>query len=460
MKDLSTTTQRTLNATTVAVASILANSRLSIPHYQRPYKWQQRHVGQLLEDIQRFQKKSAYRLGSLVLHENEDKLDIVDGQQRTISLALIVRAFINHNPRLKNLKLRTKIKTLEASLFNPELPHPLSQKNISENYRFIAQRVHNLEEETMLFLLDKCEFVQFTLQDLSSAFQFFDSQNARGKDLEPHDLLKAYHLRAFSDRDEGLKETVIAKWENTDTKKLAGLFRYFLYRIKSWSNYNSARFFSKADVNLFKGVDLDYSRDLPFTQIIRLADVYTRAYNRAPDRELDGQKMDFPFQLEMPVVNGRMFFEMVTHYLKQSEAMWENVKQQMSKNSKAEKVITTLENYHGRQRDGDKYLRQLFDAALLQYIDKFGYSDIETVICHLFVWGYRLRLEKQRVQLATMDNHAFESNGYLHIIRKALKPNEVTTTPYPMHIALNYTRTKELQEVFKLLLGENIFNNG
>ena len=39
--------------------------------------------------------------------------------------------------------------------------------------------------------------VEVVLQDISEAFQFFDSQNARGKDLEPHDLLKAYHLGAL-----------------------------------------------------------------------------------------------------------------------------------------------------------------------------------------------------------------------------------------------------------------------
>jgi hypothetical protein len=30
----------------------------------------------------------------------------------------------------------------------------------------------------------------FALTDVSEAFQFFDSQNARGRDLESHDLLK------------------------------------------------------------------------------------------------------------------------------------------------------------------------------------------------------------------------------------------------------------------------------
>lgn len=35
-------------------------------------------------------------------------------------------------------------------------------------------------------------------KDISEAFQFFDSQNARGKALYPHDLLKAYHLREMA----------------------------------------------------------------------------------------------------------------------------------------------------------------------------------------------------------------------------------------------------------------------
>lgn len=48
--EASTTAQRTLNATTVAVASILANPRLSIPHYQRPYKWQQHIMLSQAED--------------------------------------------------------------------------------------------------------------------------------------------------------------------------------------------------------------------------------------------------------------------------------------------------------------------------------------------------------------------------------------------------------------------------
>lgn len=453
-------TNQTLNAHTVAVGKILTDTRLSIPHYQRPYKWQQQHVAQLLEDIQHFSDRSAYRLGSLVIHEDNDKLEVVDGQQRTITLALIIRAFINQVKEIENLKLRLKIEELKDELFNPVLEHPLSRKNALENYRFIEQRIHNLSEETMLFLLEKCEFVQFTLNTLSSAFQFFDSQNARGKDLDPHDLLKAYHLRAFNDRSEEEKEQAIKKWEDTDAKKLAGLFQYYLFRIKSWGNYRSARYFTKSHVNLFKGIDLEQSYQWPFTQMIRMADVHTVAYNRELNRKLDQQKMAFPFQLEMPVVNGRLFFEMITHYLSQTEKMWEGVKASISQGSQAAMVMDTLETYDGRNRDGDKYINQLFKAALLQYTDKFGLSEIETVVCHLFVWAYRLRIEKQRVYLATMDNHAFKNDSYLFIIKNALHPKEVIATPYPIFISLNYRKTEDLQEVMKKILGSNIFNNG
>ena len=450
---------QTLDAKTVSVATILGNSRLTIPHYQRPYKWQQRHVAQLLEDIQHFNDRSAYRLGSLVLHENGDKLEIVDGQQRSITLALILLAFINRDQPAENLKLRQKLEQIKDKLFNPVLEHPLSRKNAAENYRFIEQRIHNLQEETILFLLEKCEFVQFTLNDLSSAFQFFDSQNARGKDLDPHDLLKAFHLRAFTDRDEEAKEMAIQKWENTDAKKLAGLFQYFLFRIKLWGNHRSARFFTKSHVDLFKGVNLDKTRQWPFTQMMRMADVHTTSYNQELNRKLDSQEMKFPFQLEMPVMNGRLFFEMITHYLTQVEQMWEGVKTNIEQGSHAAEIIEILENYPGRDRDGDKYIRQLFDAALLQYTDKFGYSEIETVLCHLFVWAYRLRLEMQRVQLATMDNHAFGENSYLHLIKHALHPKEVTANPYPLHIDLRYDSTDALQKMMKKLLGEKIFEN-
>ncbi|MDY6106298.1 MAG: DUF262 domain-containing protein, partial [Candidatus Limisoma sp.] len=62
-----------------------------IPPYQRPYKWTAKNVNQLVSDIIAFREGKQYRLGTLVLHNNE----IVDGQQRIITLAILIRVMYN-----------------------------------------------------------------------------------------------------------------------------------------------------------------------------------------------------------------------------------------------------------------------------------------------------------------------------------------------------------------------------
>lgn len=69
--------------------------RLTIPSYQRPYKWQPKHVNQLIDDVLTHRNKQCYRLGTVVLHRDKlkptdaDQLDIVDGQQRLLTLTLL-----------------------------------------------------------------------------------------------------------------------------------------------------------------------------------------------------------------------------------------------------------------------------------------------------------------------------------------------------------------------------------
>ena len=83
----------------VSVKELLRNKELTIPEYQRPYKWTERNVNQLIDDILSNTEKSAYRIGTLVIHRdvvNGKTIDnIVDGQQRTITIVLIAYALIN-----------------------------------------------------------------------------------------------------------------------------------------------------------------------------------------------------------------------------------------------------------------------------------------------------------------------------------------------------------------------------
>ena len=75
------------------------NVRLVVPEYQRPYKWTARNAIQLLDDIieARNNNKEVYRVGTLILHkekdeDGQDKYNIVDGQQRTITFSLLLTA--------------------------------------------------------------------------------------------------------------------------------------------------------------------------------------------------------------------------------------------------------------------------------------------------------------------------------------------------------------------------------
>ena len=74
----------------------IKNVWLSIPIYQRPYKWTARNAIQLLDDIidAKNSNKERYRVGTLILHKAKGKnlYDIVDGQQRTITFSLLLTA--------------------------------------------------------------------------------------------------------------------------------------------------------------------------------------------------------------------------------------------------------------------------------------------------------------------------------------------------------------------------------
>ena len=76
---------------------------LKIPEYQRPYKWTEKNVNNLIDDIISNKDKSEYRLGTLVLHLFDQNLDIVDGQQRIVTLMLILYALSENYEEVKKL---------------------------------------------------------------------------------------------------------------------------------------------------------------------------------------------------------------------------------------------------------------------------------------------------------------------------------------------------------------------
>jgi hypothetical protein len=420
------------------ISDLLQMEGLTIPQYQRPYKWNERNVQQLFQDINAHKDLRAYRLGTLVFHKDEDGMvNIVDGQQRTLTILMIVFA-INENccTHLDRPDLVSLLKGLEEPIGRLmqqwHFESDISQRNLHQNYKEIERIVRrpDFTDKHIDCLLNSCEVVSFTLRDISEAFQFFDSQNARGRDLSPHDLLKAYHLREFSDNDETIKAKTVEHWEALESDELASLFGTYLYRIRRWALGYSARYFSKNEVVLFKGVNIDNIAHYPYVESLRIAHHYVDHYNRQFHRNIDGQELGFPFHLDQTIINGRRFFEMASHYQTNIEAII-NHEQNMTGellgtklSATAKKIIQELNTYPESHRTGDRYVRVMFDCALIFYIDKFGTSEVSSAIEKIFIWAYQLRIKQQVVQLATMDNHALSHNIF-RTIKDATIPEDV-----------------------------------
>lgn len=418
----------------ISINDLLKMNKLQIPNYQRPYKWKIKNVNQLIDDILFHKDKQGYRLGTLVLHkDDENNFNIVDGQQRVITIFLLAYCLSNRN------KLNMKIDFSKFSFDNK-----ISQNNIKVNYSIIDKRIEEFDNFIIEFFLNKCELVKVVIDDVQEAFQFFDSQNARGKDLEPHDLLKAFHLREMSKSTEDDKIKVVEEWENLESKELTNLFANYLFKIRNWSKGNSAYYFTKNDIDIFKGVNIE-TQNYPFMKQLQINNYYVDKQNEA--ERVNNYHFDYPFQIDQIVINGKRFFEMVIYYnnlIKDINALKESFK----KDTVEYDILNTLDTYRGHNRSGDRYVRNMFNCALVYYIDKFGKIDLDRTIKKLFIWAYNLRFKLYSVKLVSVDNYAIGRHEYANesIFRKiyyAVNHNEI------LHLNINSIKKEEMKRKIK-----------
>lgn len=379
----------------VTTISELLQGQLCIPYYQRPYRWYaEKHVKQLLQDLFREKEKTAnkYRIGTVILHKEDDKteLDIVDGQQRLVTLTLLLYAL--------------GIKDKYIQLLEQEFNHVDSKNNLKYNYKYIQSFLSNKsdEEKDRLknFILNDCEVLKIQLSDLSEAFQLFDSQNARGKDLDPADLLKAYHLREMKGVYESEKHRIVNRWEETiEKKKLNDVLGNYLFRLRNWSRKEKKYFFSKNDVDEFKGVT-------PRTMI-------ENGYQYPYLQRLSTSASSIYFAYNQPIVNGKWFFAYVSHYTDLVNRIEEICKKQ---------GVISL-NYSGAGRIGDRRLNKLYKNMLLVYLDKFGEDkSFEKYQKLLYRWVFITRLEQAQVRYQTILNKFDNKNQPIQWISSWLHP--------------------------------------
>lgn len=434
-----------LNTKIIAIKDLLTFTNLKLPVYQRPYKWQEKHVQQLIQDIFHFKGKTAYRLGTLVIHKDGAEYNIVDGQQRTISCLLLFKAIVT-TFSFQDPILKKEIDRIAVSLIDFSFNNEISQKNIAKNYLVACRFVANLDEDFVRFFLHHCELIYFEINHISEAFQFFDAQNSRGKDLEPHDLLKAYHLREYGINEEKSKLHDVTDWEAYQSDNLSKLFSEYLFRIRSWSRGESGFIFDKNKIYLFKGVTVGKIGDYKYAEALRILHHYTDEYNTSYHRQIDLNLKSYPFQLDAPILNGRRFFEMISHYKKIFDLMLNEIKNDQSLNPISKNILTVIKEYDGWTRTGDTYVRTLFECALVFYIDKYGMHSIDQAIEKIFAWSYKLRIEYYAIQFESVDNHVLRSNMFLDI-KNSYSPQEALGRP----IIFGTNKKREIPKIEKIL---------
>ena len=422
--------------------------KLVIPPYQRPYKWTSKNVNQLITDILTFcaKNKTHYRLGTLVLFNNE----IVDGQQRIVTLTLILRRML---AKLQDDKKKELYKSLGQKLKvfsdRTEFPNRYSLHNVVENIHVIDTRENDLTDNVLEFIVKNCEFVVIQLNDISEAFQFFDSQNARGKDLQPHDLLKAYHLREILNMTEDDSNNVFF-WQNQKTSYLKEIF-LIMYRAKRWSQGKTARYFTKSKVDIFKGVSLRDGKRYPFYQMEVIAHIFSELYNNDPTRYIDQKKIEYPFNLDDQIINGSRFFDMIRHYL----ALYTRVRDERTypEAGHAAEIFHLIHNYNGMWRTGDQYVKSMFYTLVLYYLDRFGDEELDKVVPKFFVWAYSLRLTMPTVQLASTDNHATDPDSMLRKVHDAKTPYDIINLNQDgiSKAEIRCSKCEEIKEMFSKL---------
>lgn len=364
----------------------LLKMEIDIPDYQRPYKWTIQNIEELLGDISTainqaglYRTPFKYRVGTIILHENEHGIfDVVDGQQRIISLLLIKQC------------IETGVK---CPISKKKFSNKITQTNIHDNYMFIREwfSLKNKDDKkNFIRAFDEIlEVVVISVEKVSEAFQLFDSQNTRGKSLDPHDLLKAYHLREMKKSPYEM-EHAVTKWESKDTNQIRELFDLFLFSVWNWSRGLKSKPFTAKEIDTYKGIP----------------ESSTYSYARRASKAMPC------FQITETFISGNDFFEMVDHYL----YLIHDIKKEIFNNQDFAEIKSIICNGKEvssiKEMDSVKYgsagfvyARNLFYCALLCYYDKFHNFD-EMAVKKLFTWAFMIRVDMENLGFDSINKYA------------------------------------------------------
>lgn len=360
-----------------------------IPEYQRPYVWGEEQVIELLDDVMQARTSnpdSQYFLGSMVLRKNSkeegttkyEEYDLLDGQQRLITLFLITAVVRDLTPKTNIIRLKTCHETI-YQMANPddniperlrivfdirdkvkdfineyvkedggtakedELKLKISNKDEDISIRNMAKAILNIREyfsnsridDFFPYLRSNVLMIYVSAGELEDAFRLFTVMNSRGVKLRNSDILKANNLGKIKDDTKRLD--CAKKWEETESY-FGEDFDAFL------SHLRTILVKQKAAVSLLKEFE-------------------DNIYNPTSYDRTNKIKTKLPALLN----KGEATFEFVDKYKQYYEQLFENVNYDLTGSFE-------LYNYLHLMRKG--FEADFWVAPLLRYYDKFKTDQI------------------------------------------------------------------------------------
>ena len=223
------------------IYEVLDNKKYTVDYFQREYKWEERHIEQLVSDLttsfmedyrqvhepKEVANYNSYYLGPFVISIKDGQRSIIDGQQRLTSLTLLL-IYLNHlqkeigiSKQLEtmifsemysiksfNIQVEEREKCLNE-LFSKGEHQPSdeddeSTHNMVARYQDIAQAFpEELKNGALAYFIDWLKYnvvlVEIVAYSDENAYTIFETMNDRGLNLTPTEMLKGFILSKFSD---------------------------------------------------------------------------------------------------------------------------------------------------------------------------------------------------------------------------------------------------------------------
>jgi hypothetical protein len=310
-----------MDPTNQTFQELLSNGvKYVVPRFQRDYAWDQEQWEDLWADIETLEH--YHYMGYIVLQrKGQQEFEVIDGQQRLVTLSLIVLAAmaniqnlinqgIEKNENQERLRVLTdrligykNLVTMNVtsklylnrnnnyfyqkicSNLAPLNPVGITASNqlIKQAFEFFSKPMSPLSGSELGDLIEKISsrmlFTKIVVRDILNAYQLFETLNARGVQLSTPDLLKNYLFSVITSNDDVPDEQVNdldEDWLNILTHREKNFSDFIRHHHNIQNHENSKR-------NLFKSLkqiaDTPQSASQYLKSLTEYAPVYASLLN-------------------------------------------------------------------------------------------------------------------------------------------------------------------------------------